>query len=502
VYRWSGSWDYSKSVTPWFHTTAFTLPKAMAQRVDPTPERIANIEIWFKQGIYDKNSTDDNDVRLCLGCLRIAAGAILEIDQRTRASELMWRRTLRKKYAHVWTQIMAFITCPRDEPEMRAMDASILALSARCPHSQAASEGHALKNGSPPTLLAICCLSELVYRCLLDSDEKGTTPMPVPFSTTGLWPTKMTELHPRGPPLSIAVALELWTLCAGEYIVMLLTALVQTCPSVMAPLLVEMRDVFVPVLCQNLQWAAQLLIAATPSSTEGAWINMGAHLRFLRIIENLPVRACLKIFAGCQEIFGPMLCEVRRAITTHPPAPGIHTMDSNAGGFIARALMIPEPPVPPTGRQEYVAALPSSKDHYTRFLSHFVGLRGDVHCDLPSCNFQPQGAADRPLRCAGCGVGQYCSRACQKAHWKHPIIPHKEVCPLFDKIRVLTAGRWDDYVAFSDACKAEKISDDRLAECLFHAVALSQKDVPEDPAQRAVMTASVLQCSLSVRTSC
>lgn len=61
----------------------------------------------------------------------------------------------------------------------------------------------------------------------------------------------------------------------------------------------------------------------------------------------------------------------------------------------------------------------------------FAALRAYEHanaCCGPSCFRTGEYAAEPLRRCQRCGMMLYCSRECQKEHWKWPTAPHKGTC--------------------------------------------------------------------------
>ena len=76
------------------------------------------------------------------------------------------------------------------------------------------------------------------------------------------------------------------------------------------------------------------------------------------------------------------------------------------------------------------------------------------------------------MRCANCRVPQYCSRDCQRVHWKEEIRPHKAVCAILTHVRKIcpfdiVTGKLDA-AAFAAACCSAGIKVEELIQPLAH----------------------------------
>ncbi|EJD35506.1 hypothetical protein AURDEDRAFT_175437 [Auricularia subglabra TFB-10046 SS5] len=114
-------------------------------------------------------------------------------------------------------------------------------------------------------------------------------------------------------------------------------------------------------------------------------------------------------------------------------------------------------PAPPYARR-WVNRLSSAVSSPYSALRHFLGgqtMRRDCHG--PGCG-KGVHAKDTPgafSRCARCRVVQYCSKECQKADWRDPAFPHKELCPLLQEVFSF-ANTEMTHDEFAAACEAHK----------------------------------------------
>ncbi|EJD50282.1 hypothetical protein AURDEDRAFT_160817 [Auricularia subglabra TFB-10046 SS5] len=74
---------------------------------------------------------------------------------------------------------------------------------------------------------------------------------------------------------------------------------------------------------------------------------------------------------------------------------------------------------------------------YFKGLLH--GLSARTICSGPQCPKQPHEDSGRLFRCGRCMLFRYCSRQCQKDHWRHAAYPHKAVCHLLRDVKEVTA---------------------------------------------------------------
>lgn len=99
-------------------------------------------------------------------------------------------------------------------------------------------------------------------------------------------------------------------------------------------------------------------------------------------------------------------------------------------------------------------------------------------CAAPGCGHRERGGERRLNRCASCGVFRYCSKECQRAHWKAVRKSHKEVCVALATLSALLDGPQDGFIAAYRAT-----DDDDLAVVFDHlespASSLNGRSTPE-----------------------
>ncbi|EJD52835.1 hypothetical protein AURDEDRAFT_111373 [Auricularia subglabra TFB-10046 SS5] len=96
-------------------------------------------------------------------------------------------------------------------------------------------------------------------------------------------------------------------------------------------------------------------------------------------------------------------------------------------------------------------------DDHTLLFTVLSSYKDANACCGPSC-FRPADAADAPLRvCQKCGLMLYCSRECQREHWKWPRAPHRATCESVGKFwAVYKAVNSEDPEAGSDVEPRER----------------------------------------------
>lgn len=75
-------------------------------------------------------------------------------------------------------------------------------------------------------------------------------------------------------------------------------------------------------------------------------------------------------------------------------------------------------------------------DVYRNLLKHFHIFLRTSSCVHPECRKHTHDgrSAHAFRRCNGCKMVQYCSRACQRAHWRHEGWPHKAMCGILQQL--------------------------------------------------------------------
>ncbi|KZV83056.1 hypothetical protein EXIGLDRAFT_728992 [Exidia glandulosa HHB12029] len=89
---------------------------------------------------------------------------------------------------------------------------------------------------------------------------------------------------------------------------------------------------------------------------------------------------------------------------------------------------------------------------------------------MPGCGKHPRelGPGGKLQRCGGCKFVQYCSKECQKRHWKFSTYPHKAVCAQLKNLLAVAPFEiqgLEGYAPFILACEEAltPVEADRLA---------------------------------------
>ena len=84
------------------------------------------------------------------------------------------------------------------------------------------------------------------------------------------------------------------------------------------------------------------------------------------------------------------------------------------------------------------------------FIDHFDSVLSLSEGEVPVCSgCLKKVRGDKLKSCSGCLKAKYCSRACQKKHWK----VHKKICSdakslrfkVADRVRIAVGGEWDPW---------------------------------------------------------
>lgn len=103
--------------------------------------------------------------------------------------------------------------------------------------------------------------------------------------------------------------------------------------------------------------------------------------------------------------------------------------------------------LPAREQQRLVETYKERGKSYQQLYDALVTARHGRTCAAPGCGRHEHEVGKCLHRCAVCGVVRYCSRECQKLHWKAERRPHRAVCSVIARLSTLLDGAIDDFAA-------------------------------------------------------
>ncbi|EJD37141.1 hypothetical protein AURDEDRAFT_129636 [Auricularia subglabra TFB-10046 SS5] len=92
---------------------------------------------------------------------------------------------------------------------------------------------------------------------------------------------------------------------------------------------------------------------------------------------------------------------------------------------------------------------------------YFIRCADDRRCARPGCEnselaVEGEDGPRRFKQCGRCKTVRYCSRACQRAHWRHEAPPHRDVCPVICELISLgvpLGAKYEDFGIVYTTCR-------------------------------------------------
>lgn len=328
---------------------------------------------------------------------------------------------------HIFTSMMRFLTTS-------GRTAFNLLLRHRCPAHRSA--------GLLPAEHVLECLQtvscQLLVLCLTTRETtlrfKSTTLNAIDDGQRP-WPYKHWQLFPYGVHETVRT------------LVQLCTAHVTSAPHVLAAIIYRCRYlVYAEILDQRAEIIHAIydtlhLLLRSPAP------RLPGRFAFYFVLSAQPVvallrfactgyRSCecdLKRFTqGFEQLLYSVLLESFPLICRECPAElpfmkriAVHCHD---------VLRLPE--IPTTLCEEIRWYRTDPRDVYRSLVKHFHLLRQVSSCVYEACRSHVHDGRSAHAfgTCNGCKMVHYCSRACQKAHWRHEAWPHKAVCGILRQV--------------------------------------------------------------------
>jgi len=434
-------------------------------KIPPSLEEFKACAVFFERGLLQPEDLADDSKRrrlqLCPLCT-LKHGAAL-----TRADEFALKNFPKRFFTvncHTFlVDAMCFLTTlPTAEAEREIWP------DVRRAYNMCLYPSNHSDNMSDKDLLQflIISLTSTVHACLKSTRKDSTMPASTRFGTNGAWPTSVTDILPGGSTRSaFANFLHCWSRNPLWYMNSLLETLLQL-PSIAydaAAALMDVRQMFLPVYTGGLTWSGQEVQCLSVGSQEtreahgilSSFVTLGGTILGLFIMLKMPHQ---EFVAGYEDVLNAAFDEAARAEGVLPaPAFPLRLITvrlgfladrhaSNVSGQHLAALLSPN---------ASFYFYPSGEDVYTRFYDIASPRSRDSKCWARDCQRYGQIESVKLMRCARCRVVQYCSRECQRSHWKSVILPHKVVCAALARIQDISPFASGDYDAhaFSLACR-------------------------------------------------
>ncbi|EJD49424.1 hypothetical protein AURDEDRAFT_182952 [Auricularia subglabra TFB-10046 SS5] len=391
---------------------------------------------------------DPNRPAICPICADVDFGEFLNRNVRDATV-----RSLRKNHHEFLKRIMVFLTTP----QTAARDRNIKQHMRRCPNR--GDLEHELitdwEFGHAGYLAAFLC--DVVGPCLLYS--RGLTTQRF---GTNLWPTSPKDLMPFGPAQTFKCLMH-WL--ATEDSANIASTLTGVMAYVRRDFMAELespsiREEFVSAICHQLETAAAEEIDLDGDEWDGPGDRRPAYRIsclgiLLQLIATGPGSQADSLPALVRGFESKFLDALLCARDASPPGLTKEQLRLFAS-TIYEAQGTPLRRMPADIREYTLDSLEAQDNPYRRLFNQIFTLRNNIGCATPGCTVHPQDVPGGKLqRCGACKLVQYCSRECQKRHWKAAEYPHKRVCVQLKDLQVdVPLGtRIESYDEFMDTCE-------------------------------------------------
>lgn len=377
-------------------------------------------------------------------------------------------RTLRRRHHDFLTSAMSFLTTSV-APSVRVTQESLLKSAMEA--CQDRSESHQACVHRVQSFRAIVTTVASVLSSIVHMTLAPTTIEATPVFSRRLWPRSAAQLLPAGPASAVRSFL-FWLLHPGIQPYYAFTALLRVCRTELISFVLDdnNRRALFDIICDRFDSFAKY------------------YPGFVRSSDQTGIDECFDLLTGAVALFNSVkICHCRttskddrrtfidgadmrliehlRTAISQLPDGRLQSEIKHIGLFLFLALESDPATLPH-------CFLPGSVDDQTMEDSAVKMIRLELlrisrvrDCTRPGCAGRDNG---QPLfHCGSCRVYRYCSKDCQREHWKSRYLPHKVACP---QIRDFLASvnldqEADEFVA---ACRRHGLSMDDLAALYVH----------------------------------
>jgi len=453
----------------------------------PSSEQLKSCVVFLQRGLLEPDSlvhgSKRRRIQLCPFCIVTRSKAIESSD--LHASDELSLYLLLTKCRTFLVDAMGFVTTLPSVDDERKIWPDV-----RRAYNMCSSPSDHIDDPSDEQLFKqlVRSLGATLFNCLHLTWDSSTVPASMRFSTNGAWPTDITDVFPGNSTRSrLTNLLFFWSRHPA------MTALVTTVlqlPGIShdaSAALMGGRRVFLSTYIRNLTMlgsAVQSLPVGSPQIPQtyrplSDIVSLGAKVAQVLIAATISPH---EFVAGYEDQLSAAFDEVAHAArVASDPDPSIFTL---------RRVFLTNHRVPLAQGQDATDILRSSQrladpkeDPYARFYRIASLFSRKSRCSVRGCQRSSELEAPKLMRCARCRAVQYCSRECQRLHWKDELQPHKAACSILARIQDVSpfsVGE-NDAQAFSVACRGAGIQVEELARPFYHIISAEVRDeLPSD----------------------
>lgn len=386
-------------------------------------------------------------------------------------------RALRTEHHDFWTSVMRFVTAKRTPASRATLQRVLLSKMHSCASPFRTRDAHSKAERTLTTheLLqdSVSIFLDFVHYCLEDSSRRLVSTQR--FSSRGLWPTSASDILPHGAEQSFAGLLDWFTIYSDSNVFSVVEDVFLICrPELQEYVMQEPnRRLIIEATCGHIYFALeQLRKQHIPPRVEDKTkytpdVKIYALARLLQSIvyggrdkpdDRDKPDAGRWFFRGFEATF---VAAVEAAFPLLPD-----DENKNEKARLADVATIAYDSCGTPFAQRLPAIQQQARDihgmlgnSFTVFRRMLAGKRDAHTCGAPGCDQRERDLGRRLQRCAACGVLQYCSKECQKRHWKADEASHKAVCA---RIKAL-APVLDDDDAFARTTRAQGLKIEDMA---------------------------------------
>ena len=446
-----------------------------SQNSAPSPKQLRELIGFLRRGILGPapSGSQRGPIQLCPLCLADHAIVFLHASPSDSDGKSFPKVTIVKDCHDFWVEAMRVLTSMATPADDEAVRTDLFHALKACPIHRS----EPLSDSEDRVGRLVDDLSTMLSICLASNFKTSFVGNPTKFRANGAWPTSTADVLPGESAFSSLVGLVQCWIRHGDADMHWLLAYVFRLPiySISAAALMKVRATFLPVFSARLSALGQSILTLESDEKDGVLdpdsermatlLNLGCA-----ILHTFPqAKASRREFVIDNEAeLLAALDDAHRGATQHHQLLCLDMIDSIRIGFMDPNRR-PDDKTMSAMVTEMSANL-RDEDPYTRFYTMASGCSKQSKCGTCSCHGYGDVEGVKLLRCSGCRAFRYCSKQCQRAHWKDPILPHSAVCAFLTRMQDIAPYHNEtmDKHAFSVACRQAGITVDELVLPFFH----------------------------------
>ena len=405
------------------------------------------------------------------------------LDTENAEVQQFWKRQIRGEARHFWRELVLLTLRELDTPGIAALHLRFTAASEAC---NTCLKGNT-KDTAPTFNDTMCLLFELLGLCM----TSGNPPIhrKLKFSSNGTWPERASDILPYGIEASFFGLFFWWKRIDSLHVDRALSYWLFMFHNDLRPIITRDRDTLVPSLITGLSYSVDRVEISTRTGTYTSIDGDNLSTRFMLAREFITEfkapaagtttaadgyeQETIKVVERVVSVFNKLssnglqhsfnLKEFQGALSMVMVLKMRIGQKPSKADF--QALFSPYS----TGR----AAVESPGDAYIymSFRGHVLAFRSRPQCDESSCTRYGRSDASKLQKCGRCLSVTYYSSACQRAHWRAAVRPHKISCPLFAELRAIAAFE-SDPGHFSAAYEAAHVTYGQMSRAVYYFMCL------------------------------